>query len=260
MRTSSWVAAATVVLGACGGASLGSAETLEPSVLVAQHPAFYEGSVLRVTRGPRVTPPPPEYRHAPPRGPRPILGWWTIRGGGFEPEDMRGGQWSIGGKFTAQVGPAFRLGMSTDWQQRDSDQGSIVSSGTDPAGNPVTREVVLGETHTDLFPILAVGEFVLPGNAIQPYFGGGIGWQFLNVRGADYQTGYWYDHHYDGPAAQVYGGLEFAVAPRARLHGEAYYHGGEVDQDFIDPQTGYLFEENIRTNGWGVRGGFNFAF
>ena len=260
MRTASWVMASAVVLGACGGASLGSAETLEPSVLVAQHPALYEGSVLRVTRGPRVTPPPPEYRPAPHRGPRPIQGWFTLRGGGYDPSDMQGGQWSIGMKATAQVGPAFRAGFSTDWQQRDSDQGSIVSTGTDPAGNPVTRVLTSGETHTDLVPVLAVGEFVLPGNSIQPYFGGGLGWQWLDVRGVDYSTGFWYDHNYNGPAGQVYGGLELAVAPRARMHGEAYYHGGEVQQDFIDPLTGYVFEERIRTNGWGFRGGFNFAF
>jgi hypothetical protein len=184
----------------------------------------------------------------------------VLRGGGYDPEDMPGDQWSLGMKFTGHVGPTFRLGLATDWQQRDAEQSTFVSQGVDPAGNPVTRTIVTGETHQDLVPVLAVGEFVLPAGPIQPYFGGGIGWQFLHVRAADYQTGFWYENHYDGPAAQVYGGVELAVAPRARLHGEVFYHGGEVDQDVYDPYLGYAYEEDIRTNGWGLRGGFNFAF
>ncbi len=262
MRQASW-ALALVVLGASGGASLGSAETLEPSVLVASRPAYsvagapYEKSVLHVTRGPRRG---EAYRPPPAPQERPIQGWVAFRGGGFDPEDLSGDQWSLGMKVTGVVGPSMRVGFATDWQQRDTDQGSFVTQGVDPAGNPVTRHVTTGETHTDLVPLLGVVEFVLPAGPVQPYFGGGVGWQFLHVRAVDYTTGFWYENDYDGPAAQVYGGVEFAVAPRARLHGEAFYHGGEVDQEIWDPYLGYAYDEEIRTNGWGLRGGFNFAF
>lgn len=251
-----------VVLGACGWASLGSAETLEPSVLVVARPAFYQASVLDVRRGPRrgdYPRPRGEYDARPPRQ-RGIQGWISIRGGGYRPEDLPSDQWTLGMKVTGKVGDALRLGLSTDLHRRSDNQSTIVSEYVDPAGNRVTRRITTGETESNLVPILGVAEIEFPSAGIHPYVGAGLGWQFLNVRAVDFNSGIAYDTDYDGPAGQIYAGVEVPVAPRARVSVETYGHGGRVEQEVFDIATGVRVEERIRTNGWGVRGGLNFAF
>jgi hypothetical protein len=232
---------------------------LEPSDPVVARPALHEASILEVRRGPRVRGNRDDYRYRDRRS-RGTQGWLTIRGGGFHPEDLPGDQWMVGAKITGRVGDALRLGLSTDLHRRATDQSTLVSEYTDPLGNRVTRRITVGETESNLVPVLGVAEVTFPGAGITPYVGGGLGWQFLHVRAVDFESGLRYENDYDGPAGQIYGGIEVPIAPRARAHVEAFGHGGRVEQEVYDTSSGQFVEERIRTNGWGVRGGLNFAF
>jgi len=103
-------------------------------------------------------------------------------------------------------------------------------------------------------------EFHLPTGGLDPYVGGGAGWEFLNVQAYDYTRGYAYSADYDGFGYQVFGGVRLPIGGRAKLSGEMFWNGATVDREFFDPYSGFYIEENIKVDGFGGRGGLAFAF
>ena len=248
-----------LVLGACAQASAGFAETTPPTVLAAARPAVFaaapetEGSVLYARRYYRA---PRERYHRRSRG---TQGWLTVRAGAFDNDDVSRNDWTIGLKAVGNVAPTFRLGASMDLMRRANADRTVVTEYVDPTGHTVRTESTTGESESNLVPLLALAEFVMPAPGVQPYFGVGGGWEFLNVKALDYD-GYEYEADYDGPGWQAWVGADFEVAPRVRLNAELFHNEATVERRVIDPFAGEARDERIELGGNGARAGLSFAF
>ena len=279
------------VLGVCVQANAGSAETPGPSVLDASRPAFFAaepasapaspasasilavsgghdgtfatpppGTVSEVRRTPRRLPPRRSYRTDWRERERNPQGWLTLRGGIFDSEHVNKDDWSVGLKFMGHVAPTVRVGGMADLMRRESGDRTIVTESIDPSGNPVRSEVTTGEAESNLVPLLAAVEVVLPAPGFQPYVGIAGGWEFLNVQAVDYETGIEYEADYDGPGWQIFGGAAFAVAPRFHLNAEVFHNESTVERRVVDPFAGAAYDERIDVDGTGARFGMSFAF
>jgi hypothetical protein len=139
------------------------------------------------------------YWPAPPPQPRyvhPILGWVELRGGFYDSQDVSKNDWTIGMK-TAHVAPNVLLGFSADYQRRDDAVArSPRSTSTRPAMSSPRRRPPR-RTNRACGRLWARSSSTSDGG-IDPYFGGGAGWEFLNVQAYDYNRGYAYSADYDG--------------------------------------------------------------
>jgi hypothetical protein len=267
-----------VVLGACAPANEGSAETPEPSALVASRPALFAvssevpGTVLAYAGGsggtfaapPGATLEVRRYRRPPPpartRRERDIQGWMQVRGGYYDSDDVAKNDWSLGLKAVANIAPSLRLGGSLDLMRRTNSDRTIVTEYVDATGNTVRSETTTGESESNLVPLMVLAEFVMPTTGIQPYFGLAGGWTFLNVQAVDYANGFAYEADYDGPGWQAYVGADFELAPRLRLSTELFHNGATVERRIYDPSLGAAYDERIDVEGNGGRLGLGFAF
>lgn len=191
---------------------------------------------------------------------KPIQGWFEIRGGVYDAQSTTKDDWTIGIKTSGQITPIVQLGFTADLHRRENAGRTVTSSYVDPAGNVVTTSTTAVQNESNLWPVMATLEFRLPTGVLEPYVGGGAGWEFLNVQAYDGTTGLNYSADYNGFGYQAFGGLKLPLGSRARLSGEVYYNGATVDRHFFDPLTGYEIEESVDVNGVGARGGLSFAF
>ncbi|MEO6462221.1 MAG: hypothetical protein ABIP29_04030 [Candidatus Eisenbacteria bacterium] len=187
-------------------------------------------------------------------------GWLSIRGGGYDSEQVRKDDWTIGLKAVGNVAPTVRLGASIDLMRRENSDRTIVTESVDASGNTLRREVTTGEAESNLVPLMAVAEVVFPTPAIQPYVGIAGGWEFLNVQAVDYESGIAYEADYDGPGWQLYGGVGLALARRFQLSAEVFHNESTVERRVIDPSAGAAYDERVDVDGTGLRAGLNFAF
>ena len=216
----------------------------------ASAPGWTRSDVRRYYPAP---PPQPHYVH-------PILGWIEMRGGFYDSQDASSNDWTIGMKTTAHVAPNVLMGFSADYQRRDDAGREVTSQYVDPTGHVVTTTTTAVQNESSLWPLMATLEFHLPMGSLDPYVGGGAGWEFLNVQAYDYTRGFAYSADYDGFGYQVFGGVRLPLGGRAKLSGEVYWNGATVDREFFDPYSGFYIEENISVDGFGGRGGLAFAF
>ncbi len=267
-----------VVLGVSVLARMGSAETQLPSAEGAARPAFFAVSpevpgvsfelapapmyaaggglaTMQVRRYYKTPPPPPP----PPRAHQP-RSLFVVRGGFFDADNVSEESWMMGLKAVGNVSPMFRLGGTVDWQWRTNSTRTVTSTAIDGAGNVVQSSRTIAESQSSLVPLMAVAEFVLPSQGVQPYVGVGGGWEFMYVEAFDYTTGFGYAAHYDGPGWQLYGGADFLVAPNVRLNAEVFHNEATVESNFYDPYYGYATEQRIDADGTGGRFGLSFAF
>jgi hypothetical protein len=198
-------------------------------------------------------PPPPRYVH-------PILGWVELRGGFYDSQDVSKNDWTIGMKTSAHIAPNVLVGFSADYQRRDDAGRQVTSQYVDPTGHVVTTTTTTAQNESNLWPLMGTLEFHLPMGGLDPYFGGGAGWEFLNVQAYDYNRGYAYSADYDGFGYQFFGGVRLPIGPRAKFSGEAYWNGANVDRNFYDPYSGLYIDESIDVDGFGGRAGLSFAY
>jgi len=199
-------------------------------------------------------------RREPQYGNRGIAGWFDIRGGFFDTQDVSKNDWTLGVKAMGKVTPQLSLGMSTDLHRRSEAERIVTSQYTDPTGHVVTTSSTAFDASSNLVPLMGVLELHVPAVGIDPYFGAAGGWEFLNVQVRDFTTGEESEANYDGPGYQLFGGVGVPIGQRARFVGEAYWNGSTVKRDVIDPSTGFLVQERIGVDGGGVRAGLGFAF
>ena len=191
---------------------------------------------------------------------KPIQGWFEIRGGVYDSESTTKDDWTVGIKTSGQITPIVQLGFTADLHRRENAGRTVTSTYTDPAGNVVTTSTTAVQNESNLWPVMATLEFRLPTGVLEPYVGGGAGWEFLNVQAHDGNTGLDYSANYNGFGYQAFGGLRIPLGSRARLSGEVYYNGANVDRHFFDPLSGNEIQESVDVNGVGARGGLSFAF
>src|SRR5262249_17976726 len=151
----------------------------------------------------RYYPAPPPPRHYD----RPIQGWFEVRGGFYDAQNVSKNDWTIGIKTSTRVTPNVMLGFSGDLQRRENAGRGRTSSYVDPAGNVVTTTTTTAQNESNLWPLMGTMEVHFPGGGLDPYIGGGIGWEFLNVQAYDNRTGLYYSADYDGFGYQAFGGV-----------------------------------------------------
>ena len=195
---------------------------------------------------------PYEERHAP-------YGFLNIGGGLFDPTNQPGdgfyGVMAVGTEATS----VLDLGVQFSWYHRSQDEGGTTSTYIDPAGN-VVEVTVERAVDTDLLPFMGIARLRFPlSEGLQPYFGGGVGYEWLLVEGID-QYGYAFSNDYGGFGAQALAGLNIMMSPQAGLYGEAVYNWSTVEAEFYDPFYGVTFQESINYDGWAVHGGLKLRF
>ena len=191
----------------------------------------------------------------------PIKGWFEMRGGFFDAQDLSDNDWTVGLKTTARVASQVLMGFSGDLHRRENAGRQVTSQYTDPSGHTVTTTVTSVQNESNLWPLMATLEFhASTGGSLDPYVGGGAGWEFLDVKAFDYNTGLSYDANYDGFGYQAFGGLRLPLGGRAKLSAEAYWNGSTVSRKIFDPNLGLEVEEQVNVDGFGGRGGLSFAF
>jgi len=189
-----------------------------------------------------------------------VQGWFDIRGGFFDTQDVAKNDWTVGVKGMGKVTPELSLGVSTDLHRRTHADRIVTSQYTDPTGHVVTTSSTALDAESNLVPVMGVLELHVPSVGVDPYLGAAAGWEFLNVRVRDFSTGFEDDANYDGPGYQVFGGIGFPVGDRARFVTEAFWNGSTVSRDVRDVNSGFEVQERVDVNGFGARGGLSFAF
>jgi hypothetical protein len=93
---------------------------------------------------------------------------------------------------------------------------------------------------------------------LEPYVGGGIGWEFLTVAGTDSQGDFQND--YDGFGAQLIGGLHMKVGDSAGLYGEGVWNSSTPKAEFFDATVGQVIREEVKYDGLAFHGGLRLMF
>jgi opacity protein-like surface antigen len=192
-------------------------------------------------------------------GPRPRT-FATFGLGGYEPSDQPGNGLYVTGSVGTELQTPLDLGVSLSWYRRSTGGSQFVTTFEDPAGNQGTRVVDTDEITTDLVPLMAFLRVRFPtSSAVQPYVGGGIGWEWLLVEGVD-QDGFAFSDDYDGFGAQLFGGVNLAVSPSSALYGEVLYNSSTVSADFYDPFFGTTVRDQIDMDGVAAHAGLRLRF
>jgi hypothetical protein len=178
----------------------------------------------------------------------------SIGGGIFDPSNQPGDGFYLNGTMEVEVVPNVDVGTLVGWYHRDAANGSGYYY-TDPAGN--VRFV--GEaTDTDLIPWLFTLRVRVPMGALEPYVGGGLGYEWLTIDGSD-PNGVLFHDDYGGFGMQAFGGANVRVSRSAALYGEAVWNESTVSAEFLDPY-GYLVHEEVNYDGLAVHAGLRFRF
>jgi hypothetical protein len=191
------------------------------------------------------------------RGPN---GWFTLRGGFFDTENVPKNDWLAGMKLTGVISKSVEMGISTDYQRRSNSAGERIDEYRDPAGNDIKTTVPTAEVSSSLVPAMGILVLRLPTPGIQPYVGGGAGYEWLFVDGEDFVSNTHYSATFGGFGWQGFGGLDIAIAEKARLNAEAYWNQSNVNRNTTDPISGIQVNQQINVRGAGIRGGLSFGF
>jgi hypothetical protein len=194
------------------------------------------------------------------RDDRRVDGWMSIRGGFYDAEDVSANDWTIGFKVAGRVVPSVTAGIAADLHRRTDASRTVTTEYVDPTGHRVVTSTTGIQAESNLVPLMGSLEFHMPSPGIDPYFGGALGWEFLNVQATDFDSGLEYEANYDGPGYQLFAGIGLPLGPRAKLTGEAYWNGSTVKRTVYDPDLGFDVEERVKVDGAGGRAGLSFAF
>ena len=192
-------------------------------------------------------------------GPRPRT-FATLGLGGYDPSDQPGNGLFVIGSVGTELQAPIDIGLSAALYHRSTGGSQFVTTFKDPAGNTGQRVVDTANISTDLVPLMAFIRVKFPsGPAIEPYVGGGVGWEWLLVEGTD-QDGFAFSDNYDGFGAQLFGGVNFTMSPNTALYGELLYNVSTVSADFYDPAFNATVRDEIDMNGAAAHGGLRFRF
>ena len=201
-------------------------------------------------------------RHRRPGGPhyrRPEY-FATIGAGAFDPSNQPGNGLYVSGSLGSILARQVDLGLQLSWYHRSSGGSEFVSSGQLPDGTNVQTTFRTRSVDTDLIPVMGIVRVRFPmAPGIEPYVGGGIGWEWLTVEGVD-ESGFPFRNDYDGLGAQMFAGMNLSVGPQASIYGEAVYNASTVGAEFYDPFYGRVVTEEADFDGLGLHGGFRFRF
>ena len=184
----------------------------------------------------------------------------TIGVGSFDPSDQPGSGLYLNTSVGSTLAKQVDLGLQLSWYHRSTSGSQVVRTYQDPAGNTRTDVLETGSVATDLVPIMATIRARFPVSpGVQPYVGGGVGWEWLTVDGTDAAGNAFHDD-YDGFGAQILGGVNFDLAPEVGVYGEAVWNLSTPSANFFDPVLGATVHEEVGFNGVAGHAGLRFRF
>jgi hypothetical protein len=187
-------------------------------------------------------------------------GWFTLRGGFFNTENVPKNDWLAGFKLTGVISKGVEAGISSDYQRRSSSAGERIDEARDPSGNLVRTTVPTADVSSTLVPVMGILELRVPTPAIQPYIGGGAGYEWLFVSGDDFVNNTHFSDTFGGFGWQGFAGIDLSISEKARLGAEGFYNQSNVTRHLVDPVSGLEVQQEIDVRGGGIRGGLSFAF
>lgn len=187
-------------------------------------------------------------------------GWFSLRGGFFDNENVPKNDWLAGVKLTGVISKGVEMGISSDYQRRSHTAGERIDEYRDPSGNLVKTTVPTAEVSSSLIPVLGILELRVPTPGLQPYVGGGAGYEFLIVDGDDFINNTHFSDTFGGFGWQGYAGITLAINEKARINAEGFWNQSDVSRHVQDPISGIEVKQQINVRGGGIRGGLSFGF
>jgi len=187
--------------------------------------------------------------------------YWAMLGGGtFDPTDQPGNGLYLNGGVGATMAQQIDLGVQLSWYHHGTNGETFVRESTLPDGTRVRTVVTTQDINTDLVPVMGVLRVRIPVSPqLQPYVGGGVGWEWLTIQGTD-ANGIDFQNDYDGFGAQLFGGLNMSVGRTAGIYGEAVWNASTPKAEFFDPSIGQVVREEADFDGLAFHGGLRFMF
>jgi len=187
--------------------------------------------------------------------------YWAMLGAGtFDPSNQPGNGLYVNGGVGSVLAEQIDLGLQVSWYHRSTGGEEFVREYDLPNGTHVTQVRATNSIDTDLVPVMGTLRVRIPvSSQLQPYVGGGVGWEWLTVQGTD-TNGVDFSNDYDGFGAQLFGGLNMNVARGTGLYGEAVWNASTPKAEFFDPSVGQVVREEVDFDGLAFHGGLRFMF
>lgn len=182
---------------------------------------------------------------------------WSMQvdGGLFAPIQASGASPAAGVRYCKHLGPHLQGGMLSGWSfKRAKLEGPAVSQ-DDPGSH-----VELARVDANLAPLMGFMQVDLTDRSwLVPFFGFGVGWEWLVLHSFDHQTGVQVKARYANLAWETYAGIGLQLNTLWRLNSELYYNGASLERKEIE-SDGSVRREAIDVNGVGVRVGLDMKF
>jgi opacity protein-like surface antigen len=180
--------------------------------------------------------------------------------GNFDPTNQPGSGLYLNGGIGTVLAEQIDLGVQLSWYHRSTGGDVFVREYDLPDGTHVTQNVTTQSIDTDLVPLMGTLRVRIPVTPqVEPYVGGGVGWEWLSVSGTD-DVGIDFSNDYDGFGAQLFGGLNLNVGRTTGLYGEAVWNASTPKAEFFDPTIGQTVREEVDMDGLAIHGGLRFMF
>ena len=179
---------------------------------------------------------------------------WSMQldGGLYAPLAASGANATAGMRYCKHFGGHLQGGMLTGWSFKRVKQ--------EGAAQDPESQVELARVDANLVPLMGFMQVDFTDRArLVPFFGFGVGWEWLMLHSFDHQTGIQAKTRYANIAWETYAGIGLRLNTIWRLNSELYYNGGSLEREYPGP-TGAVRREAVNVNGVGVRVGLDMKF
>jgi len=179
---------------------------------------------------------------------------WSMQldGGLFAPIQATGASPTAGMRYCKHIGTHLQSGLRTGWTFKRT---KLEANGEPDADT----HVELARVDANLVPVMAFMQVDLTDRFLVPFFGVGVGYEWLLLHAFDHQTGQQTKATYGNVAWESYAGIGLNLTPIWRLNSEVYYNGGSLERKF-QKSDGTYQREAVDVNGVGVRFGVDMKF
>lgn len=179
---------------------------------------------------------------------------WSMQldGGVYAPLEASGANPTAGMRYGKHFGTHLQGGMLTGWSFK---RAKLEGAQQDPES-----QVELARVDANLVPLMGYMQVDLADRSwLVPFFGFGVGWEWLMLHSFDHQTGAQAKARYANIAWETYAGVGLQLNTIWRLNSELYYNGGSLERKFPD-SSGADRREAVHVNGVGLRVGLDMKF
>lgn len=178
-----------------------------------------------------------------------------LHGGMFSPIDVNAPSPTVGLRLSKVVSAHMQMGLLTGWtfERKDRTRKDSPLPGTAP-------EILLARLDGHIIPAMGFMRVNLTEKHwLLPYFGFGVGYEWLLLDATNYETQETAQRTYSGIAWEGWGGLGIRLGRDLRVNGELFYNSASVERDVVD-DAGQTWKELVNLDGAGARVGIDIMF